>query len=184
VESSNATRAEDRIDGALRFWGSLHIHRYTTLRCHYRKYFEVQDGYGWNMARGVGYDRGRRWYVIFLIFSVLFFYHRYRFDTNIFPAVVIGLCPAFAILIRAGRNPSKKAKYNSGGYIKQDGQSFKLHTIGSSSTRGKNKRIAHGETDLIWTEVNGSQEELAGKPDGISISTTIHQDAESVAGAK
>jgi hypothetical protein len=99
-----------------------------------------------------------------------------RIKANKDSAVVIGLCPAFAVLIRAGRNNSKKAKYSTGGYVKQDGQNFKLHTIGGSSTRNKNKRGATSDTDMFWTEVDGSQEELAGKPDGISISTTIQQD--------
>ncbi|KAH7086564.1 hypothetical protein FB567DRAFT_472278, partial [Paraphoma chrysanthemicola] len=81
-------------------------------------------------------------------------------------AVVIGLCPSFAILIRSRRERTKKASYNASGYIKQDGQDFQLQTIGSASVPMKGNRT-------FWSDVHSSQEELAGHQNSIEVFTTI-----------
>ncbi|KAH7086044.1 hypothetical protein BKA63DRAFT_400734 [Paraphoma chrysanthemicola] len=92
-------------------------------------------------------------------------------------AVVIGLCPSFTILIRSRRERSKKALYNVSGYVKQDGQDFQLQTIGSASVLVKGNRT-------FWSDVNSSQEELAGQPNSIEVFTTIHHETASLASAK
>ncbi|KAE8827254.1 hypothetical protein PTNB85_08607 [Pyrenophora teres f. teres] len=87
-------------------------------------------------------------------------------------AVIIGLCPSFAILIRATRKNNKK-RSNDGGVF-----SFHFPTIGSAPTRPKLKKDPNA-IDSLWTNTHVSQEELATKQDGMSITTTVHQDNES-----
>ncbi|KAF1832864.1 hypothetical protein BDW02DRAFT_502040, partial [Decorospora gaudefroyi] len=90
-------------------------------------------------------------------------------------AVIIGLCPSFASLIRATRKTTKKPAYNVGGYVNQDGQGFQLQTIGSTSRRAKKKKSGTDDMSTFWTDAHGSQEELAGdnQHDGISVPTTM-----------
>ncbi|KAH6865546.1 hypothetical protein BKA58DRAFT_223429 [Alternaria rosae] len=75
-------------------------------------------------------------------------------------AILIGLCPSFAILINANRRTTHNA----------NGWGFNLRTIGSASTRPKPK--ATNALDTFWTNIHGSQEELAGKQDSASVTTT------------
>ncbi|KAF2030478.1 hypothetical protein EK21DRAFT_100358 [Setomelanomma holmii] len=96
---------------------------------------------------------------------------------NIPSAVIIGLCPSFAILMRATRQRTKKTSYNAAGYVKQNGQKFQLQTIGNKSVQTKGNRT-------FWTEVSSSQEELAGRRDTISVSTTIQHDMASFKSTK
>ena len=84
---------------------------------------------------------------------------------------MIGLCPSFAFLMHANRKSTKK---RAGGYVKQDRGSFNLRTIGSASTRTKNKAL--DDLEIFESGVYGSQDDLAGKQDCISISTTAQQD--------
>ncbi|EDU49508.1 hypothetical protein PtrSN002B_009749 [Pyrenophora tritici-repentis] len=79
-------------------------------------------------------------------------------------AIIIGVCPSFAIIIRATRKNNKNPS-NDGGVF-----SFHLPTIGSAPTRPKPKKDPN---------THGSQNELATKPDSASITTTVHQDNES-----
>ncbi|KAI2478372.1 hypothetical protein Ptr902_09985 [Pyrenophora tritici-repentis] len=79
-------------------------------------------------------------------------------------AIIIGVCPSFAIIIRATRKNNKKPS-NDGGVF-----SFHLPTISSAPTRPKPKKDPN---------THGSQDELATKPDSASITTTVHQDNES-----
>jgi hypothetical protein len=92
---------------------------------------------------------------------------------------VIGLSPSFAVLIRVTRKSSK-----TGAYVKQEGASFSLKTIGRISTRSKNKTQTTIQTDTFWTDVHDSQEELAGKHDGLRASTTTQHQPESSGSAK
>jgi len=48
--------------------------------------------------------------------------------------------------------------------------------MGSASTRPKPK--APTELDTFWTNIHGSEEELAGKQDSVSVATTADQDEE------
>jgi hypothetical protein len=57
-----------------------------------------------------------------------------------------------------------------------------LRTIGSASIRPKQK--APDEVSTFWTDVHGSQEELAGKQDGVSVTTTVQQDEEGLGVAR
>lgn len=91
---------------------------------------------------------------------------------------MIGLCPSFAVLIRATRKNDKKPS------DKGEGFSFHLPTIGSTSTRPKRKNKDPNAIDSLWTGTHGSQEELALKQDGISVITTVHNDNESFGVAK
>ncbi|CAA9966073.1 hypothetical protein PTMSG1_09432 [Pyrenophora teres f. maculata] len=97
--------------------------------------------------------------------------HKKQLNTNS-AAVIIGLCPSFAILIRATRKNNKK-RSNDGGVF-----SFHFPTIGSAPTHPKLKKDPNA-IDSLWTNTHVSQEELATKQDGMSITTTVHQDNES-----
>jgi hypothetical protein len=93
-------------------------------------------------------------------------------------AVVIGLCPSFAVLLRAARLATKKTSQNGQGYVKQDGAGFNLQTIGSHSTRKKTRGHNADLTETFWSDTHSSQEELAGKPSEIHVSTTIQQQSQ------
>jgi hypothetical protein len=101
-------------------------------------------------------------------------------STDPVPAVVIGLTPSFAILIHVRRNNSK-SPYNRNEYVKQDGQEFQLQTIGGSG--GPWTRSRRRPTDT-WIDLKDSQEELAGKTDNVSVSTSMRYDEESLGTAK
>jgi hypothetical protein len=183
MEPSDAARPKGCTHGAIRFWGRLHLHRHIAGRSDHREHDEDPRHYGWNMARYMGHVRDRCWYASPFhsqSFALSQFTATYLLNT----AVVIGLCPSFAVLIRVTRKTSKKPSYNAGGYVKQDGQSFHLQTIGSASARPKSKKRGSNDMETFWTDVRGSQEELAGKHDGISVSTTIRQDDEGYGMAK
>lgn len=93
------------------------------------------------------------------------------------PAVIIGCCPAFAILINAFRT---KTTYDSRGYRKQTDSNSKarsdvqLRTIGAISTRERNQKLGL-QTDAHWADAHSSQEELRADHDGIMVSTTVTQ---------
>ncbi|KAF2031607.1 hypothetical protein EK21DRAFT_35065, partial [Setomelanomma holmii] len=78
--------------------------------------------------------------------------------------VIIGTCPAFAILINAFRT---KTIYDSRGYRKQTesnsgkaGGSVQLRTIGGISTRERNQKLGLQSTDDHWADAHSSQQEL------------------------
>ncbi|KAH6639598.1 hypothetical protein C7974DRAFT_449703 [Boeremia exigua] len=93
-------------------------------------------------------------------------------------AVIIGCCPAFAVLVNAFRT---KASYDSHGYRKHTGSGsgkgskVQLRTIGGISTRERNQRLGLETTDLHWAGVHSSQEQLKSTHDGIMVSTTVTQ---------
>ncbi|KAH7089559.1 hypothetical protein FB567DRAFT_618786 [Paraphoma chrysanthemicola] len=77
-------------------------------------------------------------------------------------AVIIGTCPAFAILINAFRT---KSTYDSRGYRKQTdsksgGGEVALQTIGSMSTRERNQKLGLQSSDSHWADVHSSREDL------------------------
>jgi hypothetical protein len=90
--------------------------------------------------------------------------------------VIIGCCPAFAVLANAFHT---KTKYNSRSYQKQSesdtgrkiGSKIQLRTIGSVETRERNQQFGL-ET---WADAHGSQEELRSNYNGILISNTVTQ---------
>jgi hypothetical protein len=90
------------------------------------------------------------------------------------PAVVIGLTPPFAVLIRVSHKPTGNTPH---GHIKENGQEFQLTTIGGSGGSGNRNKKRLAES---WIEMHDSQEELAGKHDAVSVSTSAHQDEESL----
>jgi len=81
-------------------------------------------------------------------------------------AILIGLCPSFTVLINANRRTTHEVR----------GWSSGLRAMGSASTRPKPK--APTELDTFWTNIHGSEEELAGKQDSVSVATTADQDEE------
>jgi len=54
--------------------------------------------------------------------------------------------------------------------------------MGSASTRPKPK--APTELDTFWTNIHGSEEELAGKQDSASLTTTVDQSEEGLGMAR
>ena len=101
-------------------------------------------------------------------------------NSDLFTAVIIGCCPAFAVLVNLFRS---KASYGSDGYQKQTesnagrhgGIRMELRTIGIRGTREKNQRLGLNSVDLHWAGAHSSQEELRAKHDGIMISTSVTQ---------
>ncbi|KAI8942824.1 hypothetical protein NX059_000865 [Plenodomus lindquistii] len=95
-------------------------------------------------------------------------------------AVIIGCCPAFAILANAFRS---KTTYDSRGYRrqtegkynKQGGGSSELVTIGRLSTRDKNRKLGLETSGSHWADAHSSQEELKASHNGILVSTTVTQ---------
>jgi hypothetical protein len=87
-------------------------------------------------------------------------------------AVVIGLTPSFAVLVRAGRNALKKPDH-----MQQEGQGIELTTIGGSGGSGNRHKKRPLET---WRIVSDSQEELATRQDAASVTTSTHHDEESL----
>jgi hypothetical protein len=100
---------------------------------------------------------------------------RVRTNADLLLAVIIGCCPAFAILVNACRS---NTSYDSGGYRKQTDSNadkkgtsrVELRTIGSRGVRGMG--IGLNTTDSHWAGAHSSQEELRTKHDGIMVSTT------------
>ncbi|KAF1930601.1 uncharacterized protein M421DRAFT_377665 [Didymella exigua CBS 183.55] len=93
-------------------------------------------------------------------------------------AVIIGCCPAFAVLINAART---KFSYDSQGYQKHTGgtgqgsSNVQLRTIGSMRARERNQHLGLETTDLHWAGAHSSQEQLRTTHDGILVSTTVTQ---------
>ncbi|KZM25828.1 uncharacterized protein EKO05_0002547 [Ascochyta rabiei] len=95
-------------------------------------------------------------------------------------AVIIGCCPAFAVLVNAFR---ARATYDSQGYRKHTGtgtgqgrgSKVQLRTIGSMGTRERNRRLGLDTTDSHWADAHNSQEQLSATHDGILVSTTVTQ---------
>jgi len=101
-------------------------------------------------------------------------------NANALPAVIIGCCPAFAILINAFRT---KTTYDSRGYRKQTesnsakggGSNVQLRMIGGISTRERNRNLGLQTTDSHWADAHSSQEGLRAEHNGIMVSTTVTQ---------
>ncbi|XP_014560490.1 hypothetical protein COCVIDRAFT_88942 [Bipolaris victoriae FI3] len=98
-------------------------------------------------------------------------------------AVIIGCCPAFAVLTNSART---KASYDSHGYRRQadsdtnknHGSRIELGTIGSRATRDITKVVGLNTIDLHWLCAQNSQEELRVKHgSSIMVSTTVTQDS-------
>ncbi|KAF1837316.1 hypothetical protein BDW02DRAFT_160761 [Decorospora gaudefroyi] len=91
-------------------------------------------------------------------------------------AVIIGCCPAFAVLVNAFRI---KTSYNLRSYRKQtdsnahskSGSKIQLRTIGSRRVR--DQEFGFDTTDSHWAQAHSSQEELRAKHDGVLVSTTV-----------
>lgn len=79
-------------------------------------------------------------------------------------AVVIGLTPSFAVLVRAGRNVIRKPD--------ADEQQVQLTTIGGSGGSG-NRKEKPSET---WLAMDDSQEELATTHDAASGTTSARHE--------
>jgi len=77
-------------------------------------------------------------------------------------AVVIGLTPSFAVLVRAGRNAIRRPD--------ADEQEVQLTTIGGSGGSG-NRKENPSET---WLAMDDSREELATAHDAASVTTSVH----------
>jgi hypothetical protein len=98
-------------------------------------------------------------------------------------AVIIGCCPAFAVLVNAFRS---NASYDSRGYRRQTdwnadrtgGSRLELKSIGKE--RISQQVLGLGSTDLHWTGVHSSQERLRTKHDGIMVSTTVMHQQDSI----
>ncbi|CAI9625696.1 hypothetical protein GT037_000857 [Alternaria burnsii] len=98
-------------------------------------------------------------------------------------AVIIGCCPAFAVLVKALR---PKNSYDSRGYRRQTNSNsdkkrvskLELNTIGCK--RDLDKGLGLDTTDLHWADVHSSQEELRAKHDGILVSTTVIHEQDSI----
>jgi hypothetical protein len=114
----------------------------------------------------MGHGRVRRWYVYFPYASTIT-------SLTHWTAVVIGLTPSFAVLIRAGRNAIRGPH--------QEGQEVQLTTIGGSGGSGERKKKNHIE---IWLGMSDSQEELATKQDAVSVATSAHHEEESLGFAR
>lgn len=99
------------------------------------------------------------------------------------PAVIIGCCPAFAVL--ANNSARTKPTYDSQGYQKYTGTTDKergsrimLRTIGSTaakSTKDRNHHLGLETMDAHWAEAHSSQEQLRATHEGIIVSTTVMQ---------
>ncbi|KAH6872353.1 hypothetical protein BKA58DRAFT_468154 [Alternaria rosae] len=93
-----------------------------------------------------------------------------------FIAVIIGCCPAFAVLVNAFRFNNS---YDSRGYRRQtDGNvdritrsRLELRPFGNNRT--SRPGLGQGLTDSHWAGMYSSQEELRAKHDGIMVSTTV-----------
>lgn len=100
---------------------------------------------------------------------------------NLPPAVIIGCCPAFAVLANSSRT---KITYDSQGYRKYTGSGpsqgrgskLRLKTIGSTTTRERNHHLGLETTDLHWAEAHSSQEQLRATHEGIIVSKTVLQE--------
>jgi len=96
--------------------------------------------------------------------------------TNLVPAVIIGCCPAFAVLLNAFRF---NTSYDSRGYRRQtDGfadrsKGSRLELRPSGNNRPSKPIFEQGLAELHWAGAHSSQEELRAKHDGIMVSTTI-----------
>ncbi|KAF2996220.1 hypothetical protein E8E13_002562 [Curvularia kusanoi] len=96
------------------------------------------------------------------------------------PAVIIGCCPAFAVLVNSART---KITYDSQGYRKHTGSDpsqgrgsrVQLKTIGSMTTRERNHHLGLETIDLHWAEAHSSQEQLRATHEGIIVSKTVLQ---------
>lgn len=94
-------------------------------------------------------------------------------------AVVIGCCPAFAILYRTSRTPH--VSYDTHGYVRHGqsrsgasgrrGDAINMTTGTSGTARSKASR-----NDPYWDDTASSQEELAADTKGIRVTTTVQQD--------
>jgi hypothetical protein len=101
------------------------------------------------------------------------------------PAVIIGCCPAFAVL--ANNASRTKPTYDSQGYQKYTGSGgpdkerggkIMLRTIGSTairSTKDRNCHLGLETMDAHWAEAHSSQEQLRATHEGIIVSTTVVQ---------
>ncbi|KAI4681140.1 uncharacterized protein J4E88_005647 [Alternaria novae-zelandiae] len=91
-------------------------------------------------------------------------------------AVIIGCCPAFAVLLNAFR---VNTSYDSRGYRRQtDGfadrsKGSRLELRPSGNNRSPKPIFEQGLAELHWAGAHSSQEELRAKLDGIMISTTV-----------
>ena len=90
-------------------------------------------------------------------------------------AIIIDCRPSFAVLINATRKSSKKPSSDANGYVKQS-EDVRLRTVGSMTTRSRNKNPGLETTDSLWVDVHSSQEELAANHDGIIVSTNVKRD--------
>ena len=90
------------------------------------------------------------------------------------PAVIIGCCPAFAVL--ANNSARTKPTYDSQGYQKYTGTTDKER--GSRimlSTKDRNHHLGLETMDAHWAEAHSSQEQLRATHEGIIVSTTVMQ---------
>ena len=79
-------------------------------------------------------------------------------------AVVIGLTPSFAVLVRAGQNAIRKPD--------ADEQEVQLTTIGGSG--GSRNRKENPNPSETWLAMDYSREELATAHDAASVTTSVH----------
>lgn len=95
-------------------------------------------------------------------------------------AVIIGCCPAFAILVNSART---KATYDSQGYQKYGssaadkakGSKIQLRTIGSMATKERSDQSGWETGNMHWADAHSSQEQLRATHEGIIVSTTVTQ---------
>ncbi|KAI4632857.1 hypothetical protein J4E80_000216 [Alternaria sp. BMP 0032] len=91
-------------------------------------------------------------------------------------AVIIGCCPAFAVLLNAFRF---NTSYDSRGYRRQtDGfvdrsRGSRLELRPSGNNRPSKPVFEQELAELHWAGAHSSQEELRAKHDGIRVSTTV-----------
>ena len=105
------------------------------------------------------------------------FYTHIHYNTRSPLAVIIGCCPAFAILVNAFRS---KTPDDSRGYRKhgesnsnsKGGSKIELQTIGSGG--GRRQGVGLDTIDSYWAGAHSSQEELRTKHEGILVSTVTH----------
>lgn len=107
--------------------------------------------------------------------STLYFLHA---DT--ITAVIIGCCPAFAVLINSLRT---RVTYDSQGYRRQtndgsgpsENSKVQLRTLRDLKARERDQRLGLQTGELHWADAHSSQEQLKASHDGILVSTTVVQ---------
>ena len=92
--------------------------------------------------------------------------------------IVVGCCPAFAILFHAYRAPHKS--YDTHGYLRHDQSRLGANRRNEDALRMNPMAAGAGRGQMMQSHAarydNSSQEELAAHSKGIMVTTTVEQD--------